>query len=265
MSNDLCDPPEPPKSTPRRDYTVGYCRPPVEHQCKKGQPSKNPKGRPRRKLNGGHGLEGVSRETVAYTQAGKRRWATLFELFLTRIFEDAVKGDRKAQGQILAMRQRFLRSKPANSSGPGFPLPVTVWANGVVVSRTAGGGRGNKKRKTESRRQMFERLAARKILVRDNKIKKRMTYEQAIARSVYAGALSGDPKAWALIVRFVDVDAVNSPSKASDIIDKNGVLKVTLNLGKLPAWIDDDDEEDQAHDAQVIEDDSNQDNGTADD
>ena len=37
------------KSSKKRSYEVGYCKPPREHQFKKGEPSPNPRGRPRKK------------------------------------------------------------------------------------------------------------------------------------------------------------------------------------------------------------------------
>jgi hypothetical protein len=260
MSTDQDDPSKPPtrsKRKPKGDYGVGYCRPPQKHQFKKGQPSRNPKGRPPRRAKTGNILDHVSDETVAYTKGGKRRKATLFELFLTRVMDDAVKGDRKAQAHFFAMRQRILRSKKHNPASGGAPLPVTFIVDGVRLARANDGpGSGPVKRNAHrSRGELFDRLAGRMIPVRDGDVRKRMSYEQAISRSVYAGAMKGDPKAWRLIDRFVDIDALPASSQLSDIIDENGVLKVSLNLGKLPSWEEDDEDLQLKDEPDVVDDD----------
>ena len=49
----MAKPPKKPRSlSPIGDYDVGYCKPPTETQFKAGQPSANPKGRPKGSRNG---------------------------------------------------------------------------------------------------------------------------------------------------------------------------------------------------------------------
>ena len=94
-------------------YQVGKGKPPEEHQWKKGQPSPNPKGRPK----------GSSRQTQLQKLLKKRVWVrgpdgrmvrkTLQEVIDHKLVEAAANGDLKAIKlihEIALMHERFSRS-----------------------------------------------------------------------------------------------------------------------------------------------------------
>lgn len=252
MSADSDDAPKRAKRTKRQptgDYDAGYCRPPKAHQFKKGEPSGNPKGRPRRRLKHRSVFEEVSQKKIAYTAGDKTLNATLIELSMQRLLDAAIKGDRKAQAEFLKLWHKVQVAKANDPPPPQGSIPFTVFVDGVPQPRSVPEAprsprpKADRKRSTnrkgERPRDIFNRLAARPILVREGKARKRMSYEQAIWRSIFAGALKGDPKALSLVNRFVDLRESREGFRPSDIIDENGVLTVRVNLGKPPGLLDD--------------------------
>lgn len=258
MSADPDDAPKRAKRTKRQptgDYDAGYCRPPKAHQFKKGEPSHNPKGRPPRRVKHRSVFEEVSQKKIAYTAGDKTRTASLIELSMQRLLDAAVKGDRKAQAELLKLWRKVQVAKANDPAPPQGPIPMTVFVDGVPQPRSVpeaprsprrkADRKRATKRKWEHPRDIFNRLAGRTILVREGKARKRMTYEQAIWRSIFAGALKGDPKALSLVNRFVDLRQSREGFRPSDIIDENGVLRVTINLGKPPGLLDDERQREQ--------------------
>jgi hypothetical protein len=91
-------------------YRVGKGKPPREHQFKKGQPSPNPRGRPK----------GSSRESLLQKMLKKKVWVTgtdgrrvrksLQEIIDHRLIEAAAGSDLKAiklVNELLIMHERF--------------------------------------------------------------------------------------------------------------------------------------------------------------
>ena len=62
-----------PNPWPFGDYEVGYCRPPREHQFKKGEASRNSKGRPRGANRPALDLVSVLMQPVTIRIKGKER------------------------------------------------------------------------------------------------------------------------------------------------------------------------------------------------
>ena len=94
-------------------YRVGKGKPPTEHQWKKGQPSPNPKGRPK----------GSSKETKLQKLLKRKVWVTgpdgravrrtLQEVIDHKLVQTAANGDLKAIKfihEIALMHERFSRS-----------------------------------------------------------------------------------------------------------------------------------------------------------
>ena len=97
----------------KKPYRVGKGKPPTEHQWKKGQPSPNPKGRPK----------GSSKETKLQKLLKKKVWVTgpdgravrrtLQEVIDHKLVQTAANGDLKAIKfihEIALMHERFSRS-----------------------------------------------------------------------------------------------------------------------------------------------------------
>jgi hypothetical protein len=74
---------------------VGYGRPPQAYQFKPGQCG-NPQGRPKGSKNETTILNGILNRKVDIRQGGKSRKITVLEAILTRITEDALKGNTKS-------------------------------------------------------------------------------------------------------------------------------------------------------------------------
>jgi hypothetical protein len=83
-------------------YEVGYGIPPKRTQFKPGQ-SGNPKGRPRRPMNIDTLLKEILFQQVTVTdqKRGVRRKATLLEVILQRVAQQAAVGNLKALRELL--------------------------------------------------------------------------------------------------------------------------------------------------------------------
>ena len=93
----------------RKDYEVGYRKPPREHQFQPGQ-SGNKKGRPKGARSFATELKEVAELPVHFNEGGKRRKVSTSKAVLLRLREKALKGDQRAIDRYLAM--------VAGASGP---------------------------------------------------------------------------------------------------------------------------------------------------
>ena len=88
--------------TDKRDYEIGYCKPPRHSQFKKGQ-SGNPRGRPR----GARGIKTDLREElsqrVRITENGRTLNLTKQQLVIKALVAKAAKGDPRAATQVFAL------------------------------------------------------------------------------------------------------------------------------------------------------------------
>ena len=84
---------------PKKDYKVGYGRPPEHTRFKKGQ-SGNPKGRPKGTRNFKTDLAEVLDERVLINEGGTRTEVSKQLAIIKRVTEKALNGDTKASQMI---------------------------------------------------------------------------------------------------------------------------------------------------------------------
>ena len=80
----------------KRPYRVGKGKPPVEHQFKKGQPSPNPRGRPKGSTRSNSLQRLLGKVVMLNTPDGRRVRKTLGEVIDHKLVELAANGDFKA-------------------------------------------------------------------------------------------------------------------------------------------------------------------------
>ena len=86
------------------DYEIGYRRPPKHSQFKKGV-CPNPRGRGKRQgLQFGEIVNRVMNAKVEYRERGTRKVASRIELFIRKLFFEALNGNVASADQLLAMR-----------------------------------------------------------------------------------------------------------------------------------------------------------------
>jgi Family of unknown function (DUF5681) len=90
---------------PDRDYEVGYGKPPVQNRFKKGQPSPNPKGRPRNSK--AVELPSILNEFVSIKMGGRIRKVPYLAAYLHVLKDRAIKGDLKSGQLIIMMAKHF--------------------------------------------------------------------------------------------------------------------------------------------------------------
>lgn len=95
-------------------YQVGYGRPPLSTQFKKGQ-SGNPKGRPQGSKNATTLLKEALSEQVIVTENGRRRTITKKEAIVMQIVNKAASGDHRSI-QLLLLNQLPLIERSVESS-----------------------------------------------------------------------------------------------------------------------------------------------------
>jgi hypothetical protein len=104
----------------RRDYAVGYGKPPRRTRFKKGQ-SGNPKGRPKGAKNAATILNETLNERVIITENGRRKAITKKEALFKQLVNKAVSGDPRHTRMLLeAMDAVESQTDQAHGQESGF-------------------------------------------------------------------------------------------------------------------------------------------------
>jgi hypothetical protein len=99
------------------DYEVGYGRPPREHQFKKGEPSRNPKGRPRG-TRPAPDLVAALLQPVTIRMEGKERKVCFPEAMIQVAQDKALKGDQRAAQTLINLMRELDILKPQEVLSP---------------------------------------------------------------------------------------------------------------------------------------------------
>jgi len=98
----------------KKDYAVGFKKPPKETQFKPGQ-SGNPKGRPKGTKNLATDLEEELAETIRITEGGETRVITKQRAMVKTLCAKALKGDSRS-GKVLFDLALGLQSRDADNT-----------------------------------------------------------------------------------------------------------------------------------------------------
>lgn len=97
----------------KRDYDVGYGRPPREHRFEPGK-SGNPRGRPKGARSLHSEVDALLSTKITITEQGKKRRINILTALLKRLVQRAVAdGDLRAIQQVLALASQRAGASPA--------------------------------------------------------------------------------------------------------------------------------------------------------
>ena len=111
------------------DYEVGYGKPPRHSRFKNGQPTANPRGRPRKDM-AALLFEGLNK-TVVVTENGRRRRITLREAITRQLINQSASADLRATKMLLDMIKDA--EKQAAAAPPPEPSQWFTKADEEVV------------------------------------------------------------------------------------------------------------------------------------
>jgi hypothetical protein len=90
------------RKTPPRDYAIGFCKPPREHQFKPGN-NANPRGRPKDTSKPKLLIKELLLELIPARQGDVVKTMSKLEAIITQTINDALKGDHKSRLTVIAM------------------------------------------------------------------------------------------------------------------------------------------------------------------
>jgi hypothetical protein len=110
----------------KKDYEVGYGKPPVHTRFRKGQ-SGNPSGKPKKVLSEDEILLRDLSSKVPVTEGGKQRHMSKLEVVLKQQVKLAMKGDPKAVRIIIDAYRRAMQNQARiNDDQSEQPMIVTL-------------------------------------------------------------------------------------------------------------------------------------------
>jgi len=102
------NPPDPGQNQakPKRDYDIGYGRPPIATRFQPGGIG-NPKGRPRRVKTVGQIIQDAMMTAVKIEVNGKSKTMTAQEVIIRNLVHSAARGDTKAIHALFGLKARY--------------------------------------------------------------------------------------------------------------------------------------------------------------
>jgi hypothetical protein len=94
-------------SDEKKSYEVGYKKPPKQFQFKKGEPSRNPRGRKKGVRNFATLTREALSQKVTVIDKGVKRRMTTQEVIVQQVLARAMKGDLRAVEQIFKFNPRI--------------------------------------------------------------------------------------------------------------------------------------------------------------
>ena len=111
----------------KSEYTVGYCKPPAEHQFKPGK-SGNPKGRKAGSKSLKQLLLEESEKLMILTQDGTTKKIPGLQGIIMALKQKAVRGDIRAIRQYLQLYEKYgLDMPPPPDASPSKNLVTLEW------------------------------------------------------------------------------------------------------------------------------------------
>lgn len=95
-------------------YDIGYGKPPVSGQFKKGQ-SGNPRGRPKGKPTLDGMVEKLLSQFIAVTADGKQKYVRRDEALILSAYAKALKGDSRSMKLLIDIIARRQAAEPPNN------------------------------------------------------------------------------------------------------------------------------------------------------
>ena len=115
-----------------RNYQVGYGKPPRHSRFKQGEPSANPRGRPRKNMTALL-VEGLNKK-VTVTENGRRRKVTLREAITSQLINQSASADLRATKMLLDLIKDAERQTAA-AAAAAEPAPAFTKADEEVVEQ----------------------------------------------------------------------------------------------------------------------------------
>ena len=117
----------------QRNYDVGYGKPPRHSRFKKGEPSANPRGRPRKNMTALL-VEGLNKK-VTVTENGRRRKVTLREAITSQLINQSASADLRATKMLLDLIKDAERQTAAAAAAAPEPASPFTKADEEVVEQ----------------------------------------------------------------------------------------------------------------------------------
>ena len=115
-----------------RNYEVGYGKPPRHSRFRTGEPSANPRGRPRKNMTALL-VEGLNKK-VTVTENGRRRKVTLREAITSQLINQSASADLRATKMLLDLIKDAERQTAA-AAAAAEPAPAFTKADEEVVEQ----------------------------------------------------------------------------------------------------------------------------------
>ena len=116
-----------------KNYQIGYGKPPRHSRFKKGEPSANPRGRPRKNMTALL-VEGLNKK-VTVTENGRRRKVTLREAITSQLINQSASADLRATKMLLDLIKDAERQTAAAAAAAPEPAPPFTKADEEVVEQ----------------------------------------------------------------------------------------------------------------------------------
>jgi len=116
-----------------KNYQIGYGKPPRHSRFKQGEPSANPRGRPRKNMTALL-VEGLNKK-VTVTENGRRRKVTLREAITSQLINQSASADLRATKMLLDLIKDAERQTAAAAAAAPEPPPPFTKADEEVVEQ----------------------------------------------------------------------------------------------------------------------------------